>query len=100
MQEFTVGITKYPVYDRDTETLPECLKDCFIIWKKGCTGSEFYKGEVFDYSGSLVVSESADTVEELITSLASDVFECQQCRRLHSCDEESTYDGFCEDCAQ
>lgn len=69
-------------YNRDTDTLPEVLKECIVYWEKGCKGSEYFKGEVFGSDGELAGEDTDETLEGLFLGLLNQVERCSCCLEL------------------
>ena len=83
------------IFNRDVDTLPKSLANCIVYWEKGCTGSVFYKGEVFDGYGHLVSDDTDESLVELIKRLQGDVTPCACCGvTMASWDE--TYQVCCD----
>ena len=88
------------IYDRDNEELPEVLYECIVYWRKGCAGSEYFKGEIYGTATTeeqLISSDSDESLEVLIARLKSDVLECTCCHHIvdrgYICET-----GACDDC--
>lgn len=73
-------------------------------WKKGCKGSEYYKGEVFDEEGNLVSVDTDEDLLVLVSRLKSDflddTFTCGYCGHTLTKEVEHVSGGSCINCVQ
>ena len=73
------------IYDRDDEESPETLDECIVYWRKGCEGSQYFKGEIYGTATTeeqLISSDSDESLEVLIARLKADVLECARCHHI------------------
>ena len=91
-------------YNRDDE---EDFKyflpiNSICYWKKGGSGSEYYKGEVFDEEGNLVSVQTDENLDILLQRLREDfvidTFTCGYCNKILTKEEEHDSGGSCVSC--
>ena len=73
------------IYDRDNEELPETLSECIVYWRKGCEGSQYFKGEIYGTATTeeqLISTDSDESLEALIARLKEDVDVCTCCHHI------------------
>ena len=88
------------IYDRDNEELPETLDECIVYWRKGCEGSQYFKGEIYGTATTeeqLISTDSDESLDVLIARLKKDVQECTCCHHVVGA-WDICETGACEDC--
>ena len=88
------------IYDRDNEELPEALYECIVYWRKGCGGSQYFKGEIYGTATTeeqLISTDSDESLELLISRLKGSVRECTCCHHIVDYGDICET-GACEDC--
>lgn len=91
------GAIAIEIYNRDEDQLPEILSGCIVYWKKGCAGSEFYKGEIFGTNQEEIATHCDESLGGLIARLRDEVTLCVFCGHIVDI-EEVNEDNICEDC--